>query len=79
MRKPFEIRYLTIAVRDLEDIFDYITRDRPVAAAALLERFRYKSSTTHPARRPTVFSENFARAIFPLQIQAFGDVFPGQQ
>jgi len=39
MRKPFEIRYLTIAVRDLEDIFDYIARDRPVAAAALLEKF----------------------------------------
>ena len=39
MNKHFEIRYLTTAVRDLEDIFDYIAMDRPVAGAALLEQF----------------------------------------
>ena len=39
MSKPFEIRYLTTAVRDLEDIFDYIARDRPAAAVSLLEKF----------------------------------------
>jgi len=39
MSKPFEIRYLTTAVSDLEDIFDYIARDKPAAAVSLLEQF----------------------------------------
>ena len=30
------IRYLATAVRDLEDIFDYIAKDRPAAAVSLL-------------------------------------------
>jgi addiction module RelE/StbE family toxin len=39
MSRPFEIRYLTTAARDLEDIFEYIARDRPAAAASMLEKF----------------------------------------
>lgn len=39
MTKPFEIRYLPTAVRDLEEIFDYIARDKPGAAVSLLEQF----------------------------------------
>ena len=34
-----EIRYLSTAERDLNDIFDYILADNPSAAAALLEEF----------------------------------------
>jgi toxin ParE1/3/4 len=44
MSKPFEVRYLTTAVRDLEDIFDYIARDRPAAAVSLLEKFDHSIS-----------------------------------
>jgi plasmid stabilization system protein ParE len=44
MSKPFEIRYLTTAVRDLENIFDYIVRDRPAAAVSLLEKFDHAIS-----------------------------------
>jgi len=44
MSKLFEIRYLTTAVRDLEDIFDYIARDRPAAAVSLLEKFDHTIS-----------------------------------
>jgi toxin ParE1/3/4 len=39
MSPSFEIRYLATAVRDLENIFEYIARDRPGAAVALLEKF----------------------------------------
>jgi toxin ParE1/3/4 len=44
MSKPYEIRYLTTAVRDIEDIFDYIARDRPAAAVSLLEKFDHTIS-----------------------------------
>ena len=44
MSKPLEIRYLTNAVRDLEDIFDYIARDRPAAADSLLVEFDHTIS-----------------------------------
>ncbi len=50
MSKPFQIRYLPTAVRDLEDIFDYIARDKPTAAVSLLEKFDRIISqlTDHP-------------------------------
>ena len=38
MSKSFEIRYLETAVRDLEDIFDYIAKDRSTAAVSLLDK-----------------------------------------
>jgi len=37
MSQSFEIRYLATAVRDMEDVFDYISKDRPAAAVSLLE------------------------------------------
>ena len=39
MSPPFEIRYLPTAEKDLNEIFDYILKDNPGAAAALLEKF----------------------------------------
>jgi addiction module RelE/StbE family toxin len=39
MSEPFEIRYLPAAEEDLQDIFDYIVRDNPSAAASMLDRF----------------------------------------
>jgi len=39
MSGRFEIRYLRTAEADLEEIFDYIVRDNPSAAAAMLEKF----------------------------------------
>ncbi len=39
MSGPFTVRYLRTAEKDLEDIFDYILRDSPSAAAAMLEKF----------------------------------------
>ena len=39
MSKSFNIRYLSTAERDLEDIFKYIKKDKPGAAATMLERF----------------------------------------
>ncbi|MFH0727060.1 MAG: type II toxin-antitoxin system RelE/ParE family toxin [Pseudomonadota bacterium] len=37
MTAPLEIRYLSTAERDLEDIFKYIRKDKPDAAASFLE------------------------------------------
>ena len=38
--KPFyEVRYLPTAEKDLNEIFDYILKDDPGAAAALFEKF----------------------------------------
>ena len=37
MTGSLEIRYLSTAKRDLENIFDYIMKDRPAAAKPLLE------------------------------------------
>ena len=39
MNKTYEIRYLSTAVRDLENIFKYIRKDRPQAAESMLEKF----------------------------------------
>ena len=39
MREPLEILYLSTAQKDLEEIFDYVTRDNPSAAGSLLEQF----------------------------------------
>ena len=39
MSGPFKIRYLTSAQRDLDDIVDYILRDKPSAAVSLLKKF----------------------------------------
>jgi len=39
MNKLFEIRYLQTAVDDLEEIFDYIVKDNPSAAASILDKF----------------------------------------
>jgi len=39
MSKPYEIRYLSTAERDLIDIFEYIKKDNPAAALSQLERF----------------------------------------
>ncbi len=38
MRKTFEILFLSTAVSDLENIFDYIAKDRPAAAVSLLDK-----------------------------------------
>jgi len=50
MSPSFEIRYLATAVRDLEDIFAYIEKDRPRAAVSLLENFDHTISklSDHP-------------------------------
>ncbi|MDX9788438.1 MAG: type II toxin-antitoxin system RelE/ParE family toxin [Desulfobacterales bacterium] len=37
MTVTLEIRYLATAERDLDDIFQYIIKDNPVAASSLLE------------------------------------------
>jgi len=39
MNDVFEVRYLSTAAADLEDIFDYILQDNPSAAASMLEKF----------------------------------------
>jgi toxin ParE1/3/4 len=39
MSKPCEIRYLSIAERDLLEIFQYIKKDNPAAAVSQLEKF----------------------------------------
>ena len=39
MISPFKIRYLSTAENDLDDIFTYILRDQPSAAASLLKNF----------------------------------------
>jgi toxin ParE1/3/4 len=40
----FNIRYLSSAEKDLNDIFDYILRDNPSAAVSLLEKFDHSIS-----------------------------------
>jgi addiction module RelE/StbE family toxin len=40
----FEIRYLSTAEKDLNDIFDYILRDNPSAAVSLFEKFDHSIS-----------------------------------
>ncbi len=44
MSGPFEIRYLSTAENDLDDIFDYIMMDNPSAAISMLEKFNYSIS-----------------------------------
>ena len=39
MINPFKIRYLSTAENDLDDIFTYILKDKPSAAASLLKNF----------------------------------------
>ncbi len=39
MKKPYTIRYLKTAEKDLLDIFDYIQKDSPSAALSQLEKF----------------------------------------
>jgi plasmid stabilization system protein ParE len=39
MISPFKIRYLSTAENDLDDIFTYILKDKPSAAASLLKNF----------------------------------------
>ena len=39
MSKPFTIRYLSTAERDLNDIFTHIMKDNPLAAHSQLEKF----------------------------------------
>jgi toxin ParE1/3/4 len=41
---PFKIRYLSPAVNDLDDIFNYIMSDNPSAAVSLLEKFDHSIS-----------------------------------
>jgi plasmid stabilization system protein ParE len=41
---PFEIRYLSTAENDLNDIFDYIIMDNPSAAVSMLEKFNHSIS-----------------------------------
>ena len=44
MSGPVKIRYLPTAEKDLEDIFDYILKDKPSAALSLLENFDHSIS-----------------------------------
>lgn len=44
MSGPFNIRYLSTAENDLDDIFDYIMRDNPSAAVSLLKKFDHSIS-----------------------------------
>ncbi|MBC2711080.1 MAG: type II toxin-antitoxin system RelE/ParE family toxin [Desulfosarcina sp.] len=39
MIRPYQIRYLPAAEDDLDDIFGYILKDNPTAAAGLLDTF----------------------------------------
>jgi toxin ParE1/3/4 len=44
MSGPFKIRYLSTAEKDLDDIFDYILRDKPSAALGLFEKIDHSIS-----------------------------------
>ena len=44
MNERYQIRYLKTAEKDLLDIFEYITTDRPIAAESLLEKFDHSIS-----------------------------------
>jgi addiction module RelE/StbE family toxin len=50
MSRAYEIRYLPAAQQDLLDIFEYISRDNPEAAEALLAQFdrTLANLTAHP-------------------------------
>ncbi len=50
MTRMYSLRYLRTAEQDLVEIFDYIARDNPAAAAALLEEFDQAIArlATHP-------------------------------
>ncbi len=37
--RKYKVVYLPVAVRDLDDIFDYICQDDPEAATGLMDRF----------------------------------------
>ena len=50
MSGALKIRYLTTAERDLVDVFTYITKDNPTAAASLLEEI--DQSISHLSRNP---------------------------
>jgi toxin ParE1/3/4 len=50
MISPFKIRYLSTAENDLDDIFTYILKDKPSAAASLLKNF--DSATSQLAFNP---------------------------
>ncbi len=39
MSEPYEIRYLSVAEKDLIDIFEYIKKDNPTTAISQLEKF----------------------------------------
>ena len=44
MSGQYRIRYLSTAQKDLDDIFDYVLKDKPSAAASLLEKFDHSIS-----------------------------------
>ena len=44
MSRQFGIRYLSTAQKDLDEIFDYILRDKPSAALSMLEKFDHSIS-----------------------------------
>ncbi len=44
MSGQYRIRYLSTAQKDLDEIFDYVLRDKPSAAALLLEKFDHSIS-----------------------------------
>lgn len=44
MSRQFRIRYLSTAQKDLDEIFDYILRDKPSAALSMLEKFDHTIS-----------------------------------
>ena len=52
MINPFKIRYLSTAENDLDDILTYILKDKPSAAASLLENF--DSSISQLAFNPEI-------------------------
>ena len=44
MSGQYRIRYLSTAQKDLDEIFDYILRDKPSAVVSLLEKFDHSIS-----------------------------------
>ena len=52
MTGSVEIRYLSTATRDLEDIFNYILKDQPAAAQSLLKDF--DRSISHLSSHPKI-------------------------
>ena len=41
MSGQYRIRYLSTAQKDLDEIFDYVLRDKPSAATSLLDKFNH--------------------------------------